>query len=151
MKYLFTLTLLLIGAGGVWYAYANFHPYVDGQEYMDISEAEKRWGQKPFDRLKFKDAPMRERAAMAVDLIKRKLFIDKPIEKVRHDLGPTSGYFVSERIPTFFIEEGWHQNRNSWQLVFLTDRNGKIDEVRIHKNCCSDDIWKEKGLSPPKD
>ncbi len=146
-------TFILSGTlGGLWYLYANFHPYLAGQEFMSVESAEKKWGQKAFDAIKFQNAPMSERAGMAVDLIKKKTYLNQPLERVIKEMGPRSGYFISERIPTYFVVEGWEKNENSWQLVFLPDRNGNIvEDVRIHKNCCSSDIWKNKGIIPPKD
>ena len=73
---------------------------------------------------------------MASDLIEGKSLVGKTSTEVKKLLGPTSGYFWSHRVPTYFIEEGWKSNQDSWQLVFLIDESEHVTEVRIHKNCC---------------
>jgi hypothetical protein len=106
------------------------------QEFMNLEIAQKRWGQKPFSAELFKAGTPKDRASMAYSLIQGKTFIGKSAKEVKTMLGPTSGYFWSKRIPTYFIEEGWDKNQDSWQLVFLIDEQDRVTEVKIHKNCC---------------
>ena len=63
-------------------------------------------------------------------------FIGKSAEEVRKELGEFTGNFFSDSIPAYLIEEGWKKGKDTWQLVFLLNENGKVNEVKIHKNCC---------------
>lgn len=119
-----------------WLVLAQIEPYEKGQEYMSLADAQKRWPQKPFSVDGFKKGSPRDRASMVVDLIKGGGFIGKAAQDVRNVLGDYTGYFFSDRIPAYLIEEGWQTKRDTWQVVFLLNLEGKIKEVRIHKNCC---------------
>ncbi|MBN8554787.1 MAG: hypothetical protein J0L93_05025 [Deltaproteobacteria bacterium] len=142
---LFSLTCL-----GTW-AYENLSPFEKDQEWMDLEHAEKLWGKDLFSIEKFRTATTEERAKMSVSLIKSKNYIGKTIQEIKSELGPYTGYFFSDRIPAYQICEGWKKNKNTWNIVFLPGLNGKIKDVRIHKNCCPDEIWIKKGISPPKE
>lgn len=136
MKIKKMLGFILISLCFTWIVYGNTKSYLDKWEYMTPQSAEKRWGHKVFSAEAFKSATPQERATMSSDLITKKIFIGKTAEYVRSQLGATSGYFWSDHIPTYFIEEGWSQKKDSWQLVFLLDKNDRVTEVKIHKNCC---------------
>jgi hypothetical protein len=133
------------------WAYESFSPYEQGQEWMDVSLAEKKWGAVPFSPEKFRTGSMKVRASMASSLIQTKVFIGKTPAQVRNALGAYTGYFFSDQVPAYQLDDGWRRNSNTWNLVFIPALNGKIKEVRIHKNCCSDVIWKERGLPAPTD
>ena len=47
------------------------------------------------------------------------------------------GFYFSDTYPTYMIQIGANHQEESWQLVFLLDRNQKIDEIVVHKNCCN--------------
>lgn len=115
---------------------AETQSYLDSQEFMMADEATKRWGAKPFDVRKFKTGKVSERAAMAVDLIRSKSMLGKTPDEIKTLLGDFSGYFWSDRVPAYFVSEGWTEGKDSWQLVFLLDNSAHVNEVRIHKNCC---------------
>ena len=129
----FTSALILSTQMG----YSNEGSYLDEQTFMTLSEAKHKWGARPFTAKAFKEGSTRQRAEMAVKLIERKHFVGKTRGQVQDELGPFSGRFWSHTVPTYMIEEGWTKGVNSWQLVFLLDDDGKVSEVRIHKNCCS--------------
>lgn len=106
------------------------------QKFMGIEEIRKRWGTVPFSAEKFKAAATKQRAEMAYDLVKKKSLKGKSVAEVKALLGETSGYFWTERVPTYFIEEGWATKGDSWQLVFLVDNDERVTDIRVHKNCC---------------
>lgn len=148
---LIVLGILCILTGGTFWAQASYSPYEQSQVYMDAKAAEVRWGKEKFSIEKFKTADPDGRAKMAADLIKnRKVFIGKSVAEIRNQLGPNSGYFFTDQLPAYTISEGWKKNENTWQIVFLLGFNGKIKDVRIHRNCCSDEDWQARGLIPPK-
>mgnify|MGYP000013392135 CR=1 FL=1 len=117
--------------------FSNATTYLDQQEFMSLDTAEKKYGSGSFDALKFRTAKLNERAAMAVSLIRSKKYIGKLPNDVKKDLGPYSGYFWSDSIPTYLVETSTDKAKGSWQLVFLIDEQGAITEVKIHKNCCA--------------
>jgi len=44
------------------------------------------------------------------------------------------GLHANDNVPAYFIEEGWTDHKDSWQLVFLLNDSGMVREVKIHKN-----------------
>jgi hypothetical protein len=106
-------------------------------ETLPAVRAEKRWGNENFDPVKFKSASISERARMAASLLKlQKRYIGIDRSDIRARLGDFDGYYFSDMFPTYMIEEGKDQSEDSWQIVFLLDRNEKVSEIIIHKNCC---------------
>ena len=110
--------------------------YLDKQEFMPLGVAEAKYGKRSFSADRFKTGSVADRAAMSVALIKSRQFIGKTPTEVRTSLGESTGLFWSDAIPAYFVEEGWEKKGDSWQLVFLISNEGKINDVRIHKNCC---------------
>lgn len=110
--------------------------YLDAEVFMKLSDAQKKWGAKEFSSKGFREGNVKVRSQMAVSLIKGKTFVGKRPDEVKEALGIFSGHFWSHAVPTYLIEEGWNQNSDSWQLVFLLDDKGKVSDVKIHKNCC---------------
>jgi hypothetical protein len=104
------------------------------REYMSPSQAETRWGKAPFDVKKFKSGNEATRASMVVSLIVSKAFIGKPFKDIRKELGDPDGYFENKAIPAYLLST---KEKDIWQVIFLPDDKWeKVDEVRIHKNCC---------------
>jgi hypothetical protein len=108
--------------------------YLSRWETMSLDKAKKKWGEKTFDSIKFKNGNLNDRSPMVVDLIKSKQFIGADSNVVREKLGPYTGYFWSDTIPAYIIEQKSKTNPVTWQLVFLIDENWKITEVRIQNN-----------------
>lgn len=132
---LFGLVSALIGVCGLW-GYAQVKSFTERGTFMSLQEAEKRWGNIPFNASAFKAARVSERAKMAVSLIKGKSMLGKTRDEIRSELGEFSGYYWNDTIPTYFIQEGWRSGEDSWQLVFFLGRTHKVKEIKIHKNCC---------------
>lgn len=108
-------------------------------EFISLQKAEKKWGIKKFSAKQFPVAGKNLRAQMAVDILKKKLFIGKSIlQTVRKQLGSPDGYLFSDFIPGYEIQEKTKQNKESWQLVFIPSKKdtSKVGEVKIHKKCC---------------
>ncbi len=127
---------ICLSGGLAWVCMGAAQNYLRQEKFMALQEIKKRWGDAPFSPNAFKTAAVNVRAKMAHDLIRRKALVGKSASEIKALLGPTSGYFWSERVPTYFIEEGWSQKKDSWQLVFLIDANERVTEVRVHRNCC---------------
>lgn len=108
--------------------------FLENQDFMSIEKAEKKYGSLPFNPDKFKTGPPELRAKMATSIIKTKYYVGKTIEKVKEDLGSSTGYFWNDFIPAYLIEDGKNKDQAPWQLVFLIDQKGRVGEVRIHKN-----------------
>ena len=132
MAYMMALILRLEGAALA----TSEATFIDDQEFMSIAEVERKYGKKPFSNEKFKRGSVEERASMVAHLIKSKKFIGKKPEEVREQLGPYAGHFWNDNIPTYIIEEGWNKEGDTWQVVFLLDAQGNVNEVKVHKNCC---------------
>lgn len=108
-------------------------------EVMSIKEVCQRWGETPFDLKKFKaaDADISVRAKMACSLLKnQKKYHGIERYKIREMFGTYSGHYFKDVIPTYLIEIAKTEDRDTWQLVFLSDSNYKIANIIVHKNCC---------------
>jgi hypothetical protein len=109
-------------------------------EFMSVNDAEKKWGKADFDAEKFKNGNEAVRASMAMFLITSKRFVGKPLASVRAELGASTGYYVNDGIPSYIItpeQPKGGKRVDVWQIVFLPDKDWKkVDEVKIHKNCC---------------
>lgn len=110
--------------------------YLDKQIFMDLGQAEARYGVQTFVASSFRTGSTVERAKMAVSLVKKKVFVGMTPQQIKKELGNFTGYFFSDYIPAYLIEEGWEKGNDTWQLVFLLDDSGHVNEIRIHKNCC---------------
>ena len=123
-----------------WFYIKREHPWFG--ETMSIKQVCKKWGTIPFNAVQFKKAEGNEsiRAKMACSLLKNQnKYIGKYRWEIRKLLGDYSGYYFSERIPTYFIEIGKNKKEETWQIVFLIDSQEKISQIIIHKNCCYND------------
>ncbi len=106
-------------------------------QFMSQSDAEKKWGAKPFSVDLFRAATPKTRSAMAADLAKRNPLKGKSIQDVRGLLGRPDGYFFSDRILAYQIEPFRKETGESWQVIFVPkDGSEEIEAVRIHKKCC---------------
>lgn len=105
-------------------------------EKLSSAQAEKRWGGISFRPDVFKSGSVQTRASMAADIVKRKSFLGVSVEEVEKALGKHDAYFKNDFIPAYALNEGWKTGEDTWQLVFLPDRELKIVDVFINKNCC---------------
>lgn len=105
---------------------------------IHVSErCEKKWGIAKFDATRFKAASTAQRAPVAVDVVKRHLYVGQDRKKVRQELGEPTGYFFSDTIYAYQIEEYSETKKEAWQLVFIPDKDLKrVADVKIHKKCC---------------
>lgn len=128
------LGLGLVSASGVL-AYAALKSHVIGAT-LSAQEAEKKWGSRFFDPTVFKEGSIEERAKMASDLLRKKQMKGLAMSAVRETLGDYTGYFWSDQIPAYLLNEGWKNDEDVWQLVFLPGSDGKVGDIVINKNCC---------------
>ena len=109
-------------------------------EVMSTNRVCKKWGETTLNIKHFKKAEndMPTRAKMACSLLKQqKNFIGKDRWKIREILGDYDGHYFSGMFPTYMIESARITKKDeSWQIVFLIDRNEKISKIIVHKNCC---------------
>lgn len=121
------LTILSLASAGSYYR----------AEFMTPKDAEKKWGSKPFDKKLFRNGDSTKREAMAVDIVSRKLYVGKPMELVRAELGDPDSYFFSDTIYAYKIMPFPGEHKEIWHLVFIPDdKLEKVKEVKIHKKCC---------------
>lgn len=100
---------------------------------MSKEEIKKRWGVAEFDAEKFKGGDQELRAKMTYSLITSGALKGLTAKEIREKLGDFSGHYFSEAYPTYMISEAKDE---SWQIVFLIDKNRKTKGVIVHKNCC---------------
>jgi len=108
--------------------------------FMNLAAAEKKWGKGSFSAQEFKNGTIKTRAVMSVDLIKSKVMLGKTPEETKKILGEFTGYYWNHNVPAYIIEEGvikpneLKMTGDVWQLVFLLNKSGTVEEVKIHKN-----------------
>lgn len=106
-------------------------------DFMNVSDAEKKWGTLTLNLEQFKSGDLSKRAPMAVDIAKRSLYVGKSRKDVRRELGDPDSYFFSDTIYAYKIMAFPGENKENWHLVFIPDdKLEKIKEVKIHKKCC---------------
>jgi hypothetical protein len=123
-------TILFVGYAGHSSSYL-------AADFMNISDAEKKWGALTLNTEQFKAGGLSKRAPMAVDIVKRSLYVGKSRKDVRRELGDPDSYFFSDTIYAYKIMPFPGENKESWHLIFIPDdKLEKIKEVKIHKKCC---------------
>ncbi len=106
-------------------------------DFINASKAEKKWGVKKLDKILFRTIDSSQRASMAVDIIKRQLYVGEDMLQVRKELGTPDSYFFSDTIYVYKIMAFPGKNKENWHLVFIPDEKlEKVKEVKIHKKCC---------------
>ncbi|NJL25503.1 MAG: hypothetical protein HC902_10245 [Calothrix sp. SM1_5_4] len=104
---------------------------------MSISDADKKWGVLTLNTEQFKAGDLSKRAPMAVDIVKRSLYVGKSRKDVRRELGDPDSYFFNDTIYAYKIMPFPGENKENWHLVFIPDdKLEKVKEVKIHKKCC---------------
>ena len=109
--------------------------------HMSVGEVCRRWGERPLDIATFRaadaDADESVRAAMACSLLRNQ---DDYVGMHRREIGPlfgySTGYYYTESNYAYMIETAKTTAQDSWQIVFLLDRDRKVSEIVVHKNCC---------------
>lgn len=74
---------------------------------------------------------------MVSTLMRTNPFKGKSYKEVKAALGPSDGYYFSDYYPAYLIQEGWADGKDTWQVVFMLDKNRNVEDVILHKNCCS--------------
>lgn len=107
-----------------------------GSEFLNIKEAENKWGVSAFVAKKFKQSTEKIKSSMAVDILRKKLYVGLDMLSVREDIGTPDSYYFSDTIYAYKITEPG-ENKESWQLIFIPDEKlEKVKEVKIRKKCC---------------
>lgn len=106
-------------------------------DFMEVDKAKAKWGELTLNSDQFKAGEILKRAPMAVDILKRNLYVGKSRAQVRKDLGDPDSYFFSDTIYAYKIMPFPGEGKEIWHLVFIPDENlVNVQEVRIHKKCC---------------
>lgn len=125
-------SMIAIFAGAAW-VYAS-HPWLG--KTLSPDQVQRRWGQEAFDEVKFKNGDQGQRAKMAFSLMTSKKMLGMKAVEIRDRLGRFDGHYFSESYPTYLIQTATKKGEESWQIVFLIDKERKTKEVIVHKNCC---------------
>ena len=116
-----------------------FKEFLRSFEFMDVGEVCARWGEGPLDLAAFRAAAGDEpaRAAMACSLLRSQDdYAGMPVSEIRRLFGEFEGHFWNEVQPTYLIEIAETKADDSWQIVFLHDRERRVTTIVVHKNCC---------------
>jgi hypothetical protein len=115
-----------------------FENYVNSQIFLTPREAAAKWGHKKFNAKQFIQADEATKSSMVADFVERGIAIGQPYNKIEDLVGPRTGYFLNEQIVAVIFIEGEPQRENkaakdTYQLVFFSDKSGNVSDVRIHK------------------
>lgn len=106
-------------------------------ETLSASEVKRRWGEADYNMEKFKTGSEELKRSMAYSVVKNKnKFIGMPVKAIHDTLGLPDGFYFKDVFPAYIIEDGAKQKKDTWQIVFLLDRDQKVNDVIVHKNCC---------------
>ncbi len=108
-------------------------------ETMSLKKVCKTWGSLPLDIAQFKQAEEDEatRAKMTCSLLKnQKNYIGKDTTEIRKLFGDYTGHYFIDMSPAYIIGGVNEKDKNTWQIVFLINRQQKISKIIVHKNCC---------------
>ena len=136
MRQLIVVMILTLAAISAIYVKAQ---YFWRGEFMSIAKVCQRWGENPLEITRFKSADEDEsiRSQMACSLLKsQQKYIGKDRSEIRSLFGAYTGYYFSDMFPTYLIEIAETNKQDSWQIVFLINKEEKVSKVVIHKNCC---------------
>ena len=109
------------------------------RELLSVREVCQRWGDRPLDVEAFRSAEDDEsaRAAMACSLLKNQVdYVGMHTLEIGLLFGKFTGYYHTEMQPTYLIESAKTKTSDTWQIVFLIDRDRKVTGIVVHKNCC---------------
>ncbi len=107
--------------------------------YMNTNKVCQRWGDLPLDIEEFRaaDENERSRAEMACSLLgQQDRFIGMHRLEILELFGDSNGYYGTEMTPTYLIETARSRDQDSWQIVFLINKDRLIRRIVVHKNCC---------------
>ena len=130
---------LLLVSGGAALSFLVPMWHLVSLEYLSTYEVCRRWGERPLDIAAFRAAEGDEstRAAMACSLLRTQDdYVGMHRLEIRPLFGDPDGYYYTELQPAYLIETAKSMDENSWQIVFLIDRDDKVRKVVVHKNCC---------------
>lgn len=104
---------------------------------LSPSKVSEKWGQTSFGSKSFKEGDEKVRASMAYSILKNKKdFIGKSVADIREQFGTADGFYFADVFPAYMIQRGKSSSEESWQIVFLLDKERRVDDVIVHKNCC---------------
>jgi hypothetical protein len=127
IKSVFFVSIIICGIAAAFYQ----------STYMTASQAEKKWGVTSLNKDIFRSGDLNKRAAMAVDIVKKNLYVGQDMNLVRKELGDPDSYFFSATIYAYEIMPFPGAEKENWHLVFVPDKNlEKVQEVKIRKKCC---------------
>lgn len=131
-KYLISFGLLgVIAFSAVIYAQSFW-----GGKTMSPGAVKAKWGSGQFDLKKFKDETYLTKSKMAYSIMTDKTLIGKTYEEIREIFGQNDGFYFIDTYPTYIVQRGKNHSEETWQLVFRMDREYKVRDIIMHKNCC---------------
>lgn len=107
-----------------------------GGKTMSSNEVKAKWGSEKYDAKKFKEGTYDMKAKMAYSIMTDKNLIKKSFEEVKELFGPNEGFYFVDTYPTYIVQRGQNHNEETWQLVFRMDRDFRVRDIIMHKNCC---------------
>ena len=119
---------IAVVAGGV--TVSRLSPFAG--KVLTPVEIQEKWGSQPFDSKKFSSEDLKMRASMAHSIVASKEnYMGKTGDEIREIFGYADGHYVNERFPSYVLEIGSKKSPETWQLVFMVDRDLKVNDVIV--------------------
>jgi len=107
-----------------------------GGKTMSARDVKAKWGSEKYDARKFKQGSYDDKARMAYSIMSDKSLIGRPFEEIREMFGENDGFYFRDTYPTYIIQRGKNHSEETWQIVFRMDKQFKVRDIIMHKNCC---------------
>ncbi|MBC7741034.1 MAG: hypothetical protein H7061_02475 [Bdellovibrionaceae bacterium] len=107
-----------------------------GGKTMSAKQIKTKWGAEKLDADKFRTGNYEIKSKMAYAILTDKTLVGKSYDEIRKLFGENDGFYFVDTFPTYIIQRGKDHSEDTWQIVFRMDRNFKVRDVIMHKNCC---------------
>ena len=87
---------IVLTSGGLFFIFLSVAVLADTffqSDFKKPDEAEVKWGMKALDKALFRSGDHASRASMAVDIVKKNLYVGSSMKLVRQELGDPDSYF----------------------------------------------------------
>jgi hypothetical protein len=99
-------------------------------QFLSYRDASEIWTLEPFTPAKFKAAKPDDRGNMALDILNHDVFTGKKLVEVKKILGNPDGHYDGRNVLAYQLGS---DDKNTYQLVFLPDYQGKVVEnIKIY-------------------
>ena len=126
--------------------------YYETHDQISVERMVEKWGDTPFDAVKFKKGSPQQRAAMAADIVRKQKYFWQPIDVVFRDLGQGDFYTHVKEASEYTLERAgtsWFKSADYYLVFDDVDIEKRVKSVYVVQKCCRSayaTYWHEVGL-----